>query len=282
MEAHMSLAREHAAALGQATRRILADGHYTTDRGTIVDLEPLIAQAGAGTRSYPPEAGLPAQLAGPHATAVEVTNESTLAAARRLADAGARVAALNFASARHPGGGWLSGALAQEESLARASALAPCIANDPMYERHERMRDALYTSSAIYSPDVPVFRDDDGRLLETPYCIAFITAPAVNAGVVLERDQSRRREISVAMRERIVRVLAIAATHGHDALVLGAWGCGVFKNDPAEIAGLFAAALRGPFAGAFAAVVFAVLDTSHERRFIGPFERAFAEGQPPN
>jgi uncharacterized protein (TIGR02452 family) len=71
-------------------------------------------------------------------------------------------------------------------------------------------------------------------------------------------------------------VLAIAAAHGHAAPVLGAWGCGVFKNDPVEVADLFAAALRGPFRGAFATVVFAVLDRSPERRVIGPFERTFA------
>jgi uncharacterized protein (TIGR02452 family) len=280
MEAHMSLPRERAAALGQDTQRILADASYITERGTVVDLSQLIAHARAGTRTYPPDVALPVQLPGPHATTFEVTNETTLAAARRLAIANTRVAALNFASARHPGGGWLSGARAQEESLARASALVPCIADDPMYARHERMRDALYTSSAIYSPDVPVFRDDDGRLLDEPYCIALITAPAVNASVVLERDRSRRGEISAAMRERVARVLAIAAAHGHDALVLGAWGCGVFKNDPAEIAAMFDAALRGPFAGAFATVVFAVLDTSPERRFIGPFERLFGRGTP--
>jgi uncharacterized protein (TIGR02452 family) len=272
----MSLARERAAALGQQTQRILAERRYTTGHGAIVDLAPLIEHARAGTRSYPPEVMLPAQLPGPNATSIQVTLETTLAAARGLAAAGGHVAALNFASARRPGGGWLSGALAQEESLARASALVPCIADDAMYARHAQLHDALYTSSAIYSPDVPVFGDDDGRLLDAPYLVAFITAPAANAGVVLERDRSRRAEITAAMRERVARVLAIAATHGHDALVLGAWGCGVFKNDPAEIAELFAAALRGPFQGAFRTVVFAVLDSSPERRFIGPFERAFA------
>jgi uncharacterized protein (TIGR02452 family) len=138
-----------------------------------------------------------------------------------------------------------------------------------------RLRDALYTSSAIYSPAVPVFRDDDGKLLEEPYLLAFITAPAVNAGVVLGRDRARRAEVTAAMRERVRRVLAVAATHGHDALVLGAWGCGVFQNDPAEIADLFAEALHGPFHGTFATVVFAVLDSSPEQRFIGPFARAF-------
>jgi len=271
----MSHARIHAASLGQSTRQILADGFYQTAAGHTVDLAPLLAQARAGVRSYPPEDSLPNAAVGMHATRITVTNESTLAAARRLAQDGGRVVALNFASARHPGGGWLSGAHAQEESLVRASGLVACIADDPMYARHARSHDTLYTSSAIYTPDVPVFRDDAGCLLDTPYLAAFITAPAVNAGVVLGRDPSRRNAVTGAMRERIARVLAIAALHGYTALVLGAWGCGVFQNDPAEIAGLFAAALHGPFRGAFGDVIFAVLDPSAERRFIRPFERAF-------
>lgn len=78
------------------------------------------------------------------------------------------------------------------------------------------------------------------------------------------------------MGDRIDKVLAIMAGHGHDAAVLGAWGCGVFKNDPDAIAGLFAKALRGKFAGAFAKVVFAVLDSSEERYFIGPFAERFS------
>lgn len=271
----MASPRERAAVLARETEQILAQGGYTTDSGVAVDLGPLLARARAGTRSYPPEAPLPAALPGQRATSIEVTNETTLAAARRLVGSGYRAAMLNFASARHPGGGWRSGAQAQEESLARASALVPCIEHDPMYARHERQRDALYTSSAIYTPDLPVFRDDAGRLLDEPYLVGCITAPAVNAGVVLERDPARRAEVTAAMRERVGRVLGIAASQRHDALILGAWGCGVFKNDPAEIAALFAEALRGPFQGVYASIVFAVLDRSPERRFIGPFERAF-------
>jgi uncharacterized protein (TIGR02452 family) len=271
----MSSARIQAASLGQSTRQILADGFYRTVAGHIVDLAPLLAQARAAVRSYPPEVTLLATAVSTYATRIAVTNETTLAAVRRLSQDHHEVAALNFASARHPGGGWLSGAHAQEESLARASGLVACIADDPMYARHAQSHDALYTSSAIYTPDVPVFRDDAGQLLDAPYLAAFITAPAVNAGVVLARDPSRRGSVTAAMRERIARVLAIATAHGHTALVLGAWGCGVFQNDPAEVAKLFAAALDGPFHGTFADVVFAILDTSAERRFIGPFERAF-------
>jgi uncharacterized protein (TIGR02452 family) len=56
-------------------------------------------------------------------------------------------------------------------------------------------------------------------------------------------------------------------------LVLGAWGCGVFKNDPEQIAELFRSALAGRFRGAFTHVVFAVLDSSGET--LGPFEQVF-------
>src|SRR5207253_843688 len=100
--------------------------------------------------------------------------ETTLASARRLVAAGQRPAALNFASAKHPGGGFLNGALAQEESLARSSALYACLVGNPMYTFHQAQSDALYTDYAIYSPDVPVFRGDDGALLPEPYLCSFI------------------------------------------------------------------------------------------------------------
>src|SRR5262249_7111087 len=115
-----------------------------------------------------------------------------------------------------------------------------------------------------------------GELLEQPYLCSFLTSPAVNAKVVLERDRSRRPAIREAMRERIERVLTIAAVQGHEALVLGAWGCGVFGNDATEIAHLFRTALWGPFRGVFAIVIFAITDWSEEQRFIGPFLKALA------
>jgi uncharacterized protein (TIGR02452 family) len=273
----MQISRERAAQLGAETRHILDECHYTNSDGAVVDLGLLLEAARAGTRSYPAEHVLPVAQHGAYQTAISVRNESTLAAARRLAGEGKQAVALNFASAKRPGGGWLSGARAQEETLARASGLIACIAGDPLYARNAALRDALYLDDAIYSPGVPVFRDDEGALLAAPYLCAFITAPAVNAGVVLERNRSRRVEVRATMARRVIRVLAIAAIHGHATLVLGAWGCGVFRNDPAEVAELFAAALAGPFRGAFAEVVFAVLDSSPERRFIGPFERVFAQ-----
>jgi uncharacterized protein (TIGR02452 family) len=78
------------------------------------------------------------------------------------------------------------------------------------------------------------------------------------------------------MRDRVDRALTIMAHHGHRHLVLGAWGCGVFANDPEVVADQFALSLFGPFAGVFDEVVFAVLDWSAERRFVRPFAERFA------
>ncbi|MBY0459875.1 MAG: TIGR02452 family protein, partial [Gemmataceae bacterium] len=205
-------------------------------------------------------------------TKFEVVNDTTLEAARRLAGEGFRPVALNFASARHPGGGFLGGARAQEESLCRASALYACINGNAMYRDHAHTGGGFYTNYAIYSPDVPVIKDDEGELLDTPYLCAFVTSPAVNVGAIRNDE---RRLVRDEMRSRIDKTLTLMAAHGHAAAVLGAWGCGVFKNDPDQIAELFAKALRGKFAGCFARVVFAVLDSSDERRFIGPFETRF-------
>jgi uncharacterized protein (TIGR02452 family) len=270
--------RHRAAQVGQETVRILEAGGYSAPSGSAVDLRTTLRSAKEETRSYPPERSVPLPLTFDSATTIEVVNETTLAAARRLVEAGHRPAALNFASAKHAGGGFLTGARAQEESLARSSGLYACLAGHPMYDLHSAERDPMYTSYAIYSPDVPVFRDDDGTLLEQPYLCAFITAPAVNAKVVLDRRPSAGPAIHEAMRERILRVLAIAAAHGHAALVLGAWGCGVFGNDTEDIAGQFYAALTEPFRGAFTHVIFAVLDSSPEEPMIGPFRRRFAPG----
>jgi uncharacterized protein (TIGR02452 family) len=145
-----------------------------------------------------------------------------------------------------------------------------------MYDFHTSQGDAMYSDYAIYSPDVPVFRDDEGTLLNQPYLCSFLTAPAANAKVVLERNRGRRDELRQVMDRRIRKILAIAAAHGHEELVLGAWGCGVFGNDSQEVAELFRHALDYHFRGVFTKIIFAVLDGSEESRFIGPFQRLFA------
>lgn len=271
--------RQRAAALGQEAVLITRTGDYLSPSGRTVDIRQDVDAAIAGTVAYPPNTRVPASAAGGLKTTFEVTNETTLSAGRRLADAGRRVCALNFASAKNPGGGFLGGSRAQEESLARSSALYVCIEGSPMYDYHRRRGDPMYSHYALYSPDVPVFRDDAGDLLERPWSCSFITCPAVNAKVTLARDAHAGPAIRDAMRERVARVLAIAAANGQSHLVLGAWGCGVFGNDPAEIAESFRESLDGAFRGVFEHVTFAVLDSSSGGRVFGAFRDEFAKGR---
>jgi uncharacterized protein (TIGR02452 family) len=273
----MSVSRSQAAEIARSTLAILEAGEYRTESGAVVSISDRLRHAITNTESYPPNFDFPANRPGVKPTRITVENTTTLAAVAIVAAEGYAPVALNFASAKNPGGGFLGGARAQEESLARSSGLYPCIYGNPMYDYHRSHHDCMYSHYAIYSPGVPVIRDDEGRLLEQPVYSAFITAPAVNAGVVLQRDSSRRREIRPTMAERTSRVLAIAALKGHDALVLGAWGCGVFRNDPQEVAELFRDALTGPFRGVFSRIIFAITDRSPDQSVLRAFQGAFHE-----
>lgn len=64
---------------------------------------------------------------------------------------------------------------------------------------------------------------------------------------------------------------------GYELLILGAWGCGGFGNDPLQTARDFRGALDGDFAGAFTRVVFAITDSSDHRRYLRPFYEVFSE-----
>ena len=270
------ISREKAAELGRETIAILKAGGYRAASGAWIDISGPLAKAVRGTASYPPDNDVPAPPAGSMRTAISVENETTLSAARRLAADGS-VAALNFASGTLPGGGFLSGARAQEESLARSSGLHACLADNPMYEFHKARRDAMYTDYVLYSPGVPVIRTDDGTLLDQPWLLSVITSPAVNRRALEEWAPGRIEEIRPAMSRRARKVLSVAAHHGQDRLVLGAWGCGAFGIDPALMAAVFHEQLTGPFECVFKTVAFAITDWSPEQQFIGPFRRQFEQ-----
>ena len=252
------------AGVAKETHAIVAAGRYRAPSGAVRELGPWLAAAHAGTRLYAP-AELAALLDRPGpggaAPAITVTAESTSAAARRLAATGP-VAALNFASARNPGGGFLGGARAQEEDLARGSALYDCqrLARG-YYDANRASASLRYTDHVIWSPDVPCFRDDRLDLLEQPYRCGFLTAPAPNAGEVRRRQRDEAGLIGPTLARRAGLVLTVAAAEGARRLVLGAWGCGVFQNDPAMVADAFATWLAAPrFAGCFDEACFAILD----------------------
>lgn len=213
------------------------------------------------------------------AAAVEVVNQTTLACISRvLNETNGPVAALNFASARNPGGGFLGGSLAQEESLATSSALYASLLRAPQFhEGHRASTSPLYSDAMIVSPDCPVFRRDDGSLMHTPELVTFITCAAPNAGAVAKNHPEELALVPDVLRTRSERVLALAALQGCATLVLGAWGCGVFRNDPAMVAHAFRSHLYGDAAWAnhFERIVFAVLDTSIQQDVYRAFLKTF-------
>lgn len=256
--------------LGRSALAAIESGYYSRTNGAEVDWSAAVAASVAAKESITPDDPLPHTGARPfEVTRTQVSNETTMAAAYRLTMHGYRPLALNFADGERPGGGFLTGSRAQEEVLCRSSALYATLHGDPMYTAHRLHTHHESTDWAIHSPDVPVFRKDDGTALDEPWLCSFITCAAPYAPTV------GLTQSAALLRQRINRVLAIAEGRGYTALVLGAWGCGAFQNDPLQTAKDFRHSLGTTFAGAFEEVVFAITDWSPERRFLGPFAEVF-------
>jgi uncharacterized protein (TIGR02452 family) len=272
--------RDYRQQLARETLAALENGYYDGPTGRVEFAEAQRA-AKAGSRLYRPAdaADLLRELtwpAGPLAE-VRVYQATTLEAAAQLAAEFGRVGVLNFASARNPGGGFLGGSQAQEESLARSSGLYPCLTQfSEMYAANSLPTStALYSDHLIYSPGVPVLRTDDGQWRPHPLLLDIITAPAVNAGALARNSPALLPQLLPTMRQRLRLVLATAARHGVEALVLGAWGCGVFAHDPAQVARLFAEALAEPtIRGRFRRIDFAVFDPKPPHSVLAVFEQA--------
>jgi uncharacterized protein (TIGR02452 family) len=162
---------------------------------------------------------------------------------------------MNFASDKNPGGGWLSGAKAQEECLCYRSSLA-----QSLHKSHYPI--PLHKFS--YTRDVLIIRDAEFKLLTIPAAslpvvscinIAALRRPSVN-GEKYARDSDRDW-----MRKKMRVTLRLAAMKGHSRLVLGAFGCGAFKNPVEEVASLWKQVLgEDEFSGGWwEEIVFAVL-----------------------
>ena len=279
----ITMSRVRRIQIAQDTFGILERGHYKTLQGEEIDISNELQAAKENTKHYKADqlTELLNQFNASNSfkTEFSVTGETTLEAANRLwAEGEKNLLALNFASAKNPGGGFLTGSQAQEESLARSSGLYPCIEQKTaMYKANKQLHSHLYLDDMIYSPQVPVFRCDDGKLLP-PYQVSFVTSPAVNAGMIKDKESHHTDKLEPVMKGRIAKLLALAHHHNHETLLLGAWGCGVFRNNPHKISSYFREALSdgGIFQGAFKRVVFAILDNTEDQKIINPFKAQFS------
>ena len=186
-----------------------------------------------------------------------------------------KIAALNFASYKNPGGMFLDGSRAQEECLCHESFLYNVLKRQTDYYAWNRMRlnKALYKDRALYTPDVRFFKkgnikaDPDGVLCDV------ITCAAPNKSAAQKYTGVSDAENSAALKERIHFLLQVAALSGAEVLILGAYGCGVFGQDPEEVAAIFKDELE---MFTFKEAVFAIIKSDRDNNYEA-FEGVFGK-----
>jgi uncharacterized protein (TIGR02452 family) len=258
-------ARTGNVSLAKETIEIIKNKNYIAPSGQLVDISTSLNAAIDGTVLYPHTTSIPQFTPQTYVVTCEITNETTTQAAIRwMSEDTDNAIALNFASARNQGGGFLSGAIAQEEDLCRCSGLYGCLKRKPQFYNENILRDdALYTDGVIYSPRVPFFRDRFNFLLEKPFELSIVSSPAPNVRAISMddfQDENLEDVLYSVLYGRAKRILQTAAFHGHKNIILGAWGCGAFGNDAGQVASVFAQLVNDemPF---FERVCFAVYDT---------------------
>lgn len=167
---------------------------------------------------------------------------------------GLKIAVHNFASASNPGGGVVRGANAQEECLCRCSGLYFCLNTSTMWEGfytpHRKAKDPLHNDDIIYTPGITVFKTDTAKPKLMPesewYNVNVITCAAPNLRANPSNSYNSGDGDRVAVlsdddllklhEKRLRRILDVAALNEEEVVILGAFGCGAFLNDPKVVA----------------------------------------------
>lgn len=229
---------------------------------------------------------------------IKVTQSKSLEAAMRYAEDEANseklIAVLNFASAVNPGGGVERGSSAQEEDICRCSTLFPVLTQPSLamnfYEPNRKARNPLHTDDIIYSPDIVIIRSDDDamdRLDKDEWCkVDIITCAApdlrpprpdrFHPNIQPEPINISRDELYELHLSRAQHILNVAAGQDVDILILGAFGCGAFRNDPNVVARAYVDALK-EYAQYFDVIEFAVYCSPFDTKNYKAFSDAFAE-----
>ncbi|MDO4977122.1 MAG: TIGR02452 family protein [Eubacteriales bacterium] len=214
---------------------------------------------------------------------IYVTKERSFQAAMRLAsdNAGAKIAVMNFANAFHAGGGVTKGASAQEESLCRCSTLYPLLyrrtLRDTFYRYHHKLNTPKASDSLIYTEDVVICKTDESlpqRMDKKDWVnidIITIAAPDLRmksnlyAEIVGSGTYMNDAELFGYHVKRAIHMLTVAASKGANILVLGAFGCGAFQNNPEVVAKAYKTALE-VFPKVFDEVVFAIYTSAKDQK----------------
>lgn len=241
----------------------LKRGNYTAANGTLQQLDTRAAAAGVTLHL---SGGNVCQRAGGHTTLISVKNKDCLYAAKELLTKGLKPIVLDMANGDHFGGGYLTGARAQEEDCCRRSGLSLAVDN-----RHGLQTRNFYplsqqsASAGLYVPSVPVFRAgaDKGYLyLDRPFNVAFGVIDAINSPAIDNSGEIPRLfpAETLRTREKIRTFFEMARQKGHDSVVFGALGCGAFRNPPGHIAEITLDVINKEFKHCFKEIVIAIID----------------------
>ena len=200
----------------------------------------------------------------------------------------AKIAVMNFANAFHAGGGVTKGSSAQEESLCRTSTLYPLIyrrtLRDTFYKHHKELNTPKASDSLIYTEGVIICKTDDDlpkRMSQEDWVsvdVITIAAPDLrtksnpHAPLVGNGTFMNNAELFGYHVKRAIHMLTCAAAKKADILVLGAFGCGAFENDPNVVAKAYRVALE-EFPKVFERIEFAIYCPAGKSENYDAFER---------
>lgn len=235
--AKQSWSKDRLSKLGSDTAKIITLGTYNVER-TLVDISDEVHEMIENTLYYRNTAldrlEKPVNKNKPKFV---VSNKDTVKAVEDQVSLYGSSCALNFASAKYPGGGFLTGAMAQEEAICYRTTLYGSLSNQIKAYEYSRshLNNGLYSTWVIYSPNVRIIRDKNMNLVLDRIKFSAITCPAPNRSVY----KGNIKDVNKALYERCKLILEVAALNGEKNLVLGAFGCGVFKNNPKDVAEIF-------------------------------------------
>ena len=178
-----------------------------------------------------------------------------------------KIAVLNFASYKHPGGGFIKGSRAQEEALCQESFLYNVLKEfecNYYIENRNSLNGGLYRNRALYSPNVRFIRNGETKICDVISCAAPNFSVARNS---VSRDTNNQ-----ALAERVRFILETIKTEEVDVFIAGAFGCGVFQQDPRVLAQCFLNESKKVFCNKPIHLIFAIPEIPGKINNIAPFE----------
>ena len=260
------------------TIEIVNQGYYTTEGGKHITF-PSDKDMMHNTVFYEHEFRAPDAPQNSETTIVEIQNIDCLYAGVQLKEQGYNPAVLNMASQHNPGGGVTSGSGAQEETLFRRTNIFRSLYQFASYAWQYGIAPSLHqypldsNFGGVYTPSAIYFRDSEQKgyaLLDNPVTLSLITVAGINRPTLTADNRIADHLVDI-VKNKIRTIFRIGLANRHDSLVLGALGCGAFRNPPRHVARLFHEVMDEPeFMNRYKKIVFAILDDHNAHRQHNP------------